>query len=109
MNPPTAVLVSAAALLAAACAGSSPSAPSSGDSAARGQAVSAVDGGAISGIFVKVGDKNWVTPDARGYFPTEMQPGDEDSVFARGDTIVERHTRLNLRAGDAPKITLIPA
>jgi hypothetical protein len=108
MNKLPAVLAAAVALLGAACAGSSPSAPSSADDSARGQAVSAVDGGAIAGIFVKVGDKNWVTPDARGYFSTDLHPGDENSVLVRGDTIVERHTRLDLRAGDAPKITLIP-
>jgi hypothetical protein len=58
---------------------------------------------------VKVGDRNWVIPDPRGYFPTDMQAGDENAVLVRGDAIVERYTRVNLRGGDSPKITLIPA
>jgi hypothetical protein len=108
MNGRAAILASAAALLASACAGSSPSAPSSGGaSAARAQAVSAVDGSAIAGISVKVGDQSWVTPDASGYFPSDMQAGDY-SVLVQGDAVVERHTRVNLGAGAPAKITLIP-
>jgi hypothetical protein len=110
MNERAAVLVSAVAFLAAACARSSPSAPSSTDgSAARGQAVSAIDGGTIPGILVKVDNGNWVTPDPGGYFPTDMQPGGDYSVLVRGDAVVERQARLNLRPGEAAKITLIPA
>lgn len=110
MNERAAMLACAAAVIAAACGGSSPSAPSPGGGAAEvAQAVSAIDGRAIGGISVKIENKNWVTPDANGYFPTDVQPGGEYSVVVRGDAVVERQTRLNVRAGDAPKVTLIPA
>jgi len=110
MTERAAILACAAAVITAACAGSSPSAPSpGGGSTELAQAVSAIDGSAIPGISVKVENKNWVTPDARGYFPTDLQPGGEYPVVVRGDAVVERHTLLNVKAGDAAKITLIPA
>jgi hypothetical protein len=109
VKQPAAVLAGVAALFAAACAGSSPSAPSSGDASARGQAVSAVDGSAVAGISVKIGDKSWVAADAHGYFPADVHPAGEYSVIVRGDSIVERQTQLNVGAGDAAKITLIPS
>ena len=93
----------------AACAGSSsPSAPDSGGTPSRGQAVSAVDGAAIAGISVKVGDKDWITPDSSGYFQADVSGAGDYPLVVRGNSVVERQTRVTLSPTDAARVTLIP-
>jgi hypothetical protein len=100
-----------AGLLASACAGSSPSAPTNTDSASRssyrGEAVSAIDGKPISGVAIKVGTSSAVSDDLGRFEVKDLQAG-AAVVTLSGGSIVERRRSVAIPA-DATKETLIPS
>jgi hypothetical protein len=100
-----------AALLASACAGSSPAAPTANDTGSRanyrGETVSALDGKPIPGVAIKIGTRSAVS-DTLGRF--ELTVPEEGTAIATlsGSSIVERRRSVAIPA-DAAKETLIPS
>jgi hypothetical protein len=98
-------------LLASACAGSSPSAPTSSDSGSvssyRGETVSAIDGRPISGVAVKVGTRAALSDDLGRFELTDLQEG-AAIVTLSGPSIVERRRSVAIPA-NTTKETLIPS
>jgi hypothetical protein len=108
---PGAPLTVLAAMLVSACAGSSPAAPTSGESASlssyRGETVSAIDGKPISGVAIKVGTRAALSDDVGRFELKDLQEG-AAIVTLSGSSIVERRRSLTFPA-DAAKETLIPS
>ena len=98
-------------VLAAACGGSSPSAPGSVDSPAfalRGETVSAIDGRPIAGVSVKVGAQTAVS-DAAGSFDVRNLHEGSETVTLSAPSIVERQKTITIPASGTARETLIPA
>jgi hypothetical protein len=100
-----------ASMLASACAGSSPSAPTTPDLGSllsyRGETVSAIDGTPISGVAVTVGTRAALSDDL-GRFELKDLLGGDTIVTLSGSSIVERRRSVAIPS-DATKETLIPA
>ena len=94
-------------ILASACAGSSPSAPTAGGASSyRGETVSAIDGKPIAGVTVTVGTRGAVSDTLGRFELRDLQDG-ETVVTLSGASVVERRRSVAIPA-DA-KETLIPA
>ena len=102
-------LIIVASILASACGGNTPSAPTATGALAsyRGETVSAVDGSPISGVAVKVGERAALSDSLGRFELNDLQEGDS-VVTLSGASIVERRRSLALPAGTA-KETLIPS
>ena len=104
-------LVLPACLLAAACGGSSPSAPGAVAESVfgmRGETVSAIDGRPISGVSVKIGSQTAVS-DAAGSFDVKNLSQGTDIVVLSGPSIVERQRTVIIPTAGAARETLIPS
>jgi hypothetical protein len=100
-----------ASILASACAGNSPSAPTTSDPGSllsyRGETVSAIDGTPISGVAIKVGTRGAVSDDLGRFELKDLQEGAAVLTLS-GSSIVERRRNVAI-PGDTTKETLIPA
>ena len=100
-----------ASTLASACAGNSPSAPTTTDPGSilfyRGETVSAIDGRPISGVAVQVGARAAVSDDLGRFELKDLQGGDAILTLS-GSSIVERRRSVAIPS-DAAKETLIPS
>lgn len=107
MRPLIFVLVMLAPL--AAC-GHSPSAPSQGASSGtlEGQAVSALDGAAVPGVSVRVGDSGPVLTDITGFFQVNVASAGTYAASLRGGPFVDRETTV-AAPGNRARLSLIPA
>lgn len=74
----------------------------------RGQAVSAVDGAAESGVSVLVGSARSVT-DQQGYFQADVGSAGPHPTAVSGGAIVERHTTLTSPVANVARLSLIPS
>ena len=101
----------ATSILASACSGSSPSAPTAGGPTSRlsyrGETVSAIDGTPISGVAIKVGTRAAISDNLGRFELTDLQDGPA-TVTLSGTSIVERRRNLAMTA-DVTKETLIPS
>src|SRR4051812_25766937 len=87
------------ALAVPACSNSSPSPPTSPDTASsfNGVTVSALDGQPIAGVTVRIGSKAALS-DATGAFRIE-NPGNGDlSATLTGTSVVERHSTIAMQS-----------
>ena len=94
---------------AAACSGSN-SSPTAPDAARvfEGQAVSAIDGTATTGVNIQIGNRSGQT-DANGNFQVDVDgPGTYAAVIT-GTPVVERRTSVSGPSSARTKIALIPA
>jgi hypothetical protein len=100
-----------ASMFAFACAGSSPSAPTTSDpgslSSYRGETVSAIDGLPISGVAIKVGTRAALSDDRGRFELNDLQEG-AAFVTLSGSSIVERRRSIAIPA-DTTTETLIPS
>jgi hypothetical protein len=98
-------------MLAPACAGGSPAAPTAPASGPlpsyRGETVSAIDGTPISGVAVKVGTRTALS-DTLGRFEVTDLPQGAAVVTLSGPSIVERRRSIDIPV-DAARETLIPS
>ncbi len=102
-------LAAAAMVAVSACTGS-PSGPSGSASAGmfRGQAVSAIDSGAESGVTVQIGSARSVT-DQQGFFQADVGSAGPHSTSFTGNSIVERLTTVTSPDSDVARLSLIPS
>ena len=101
-----------ASIMASACAGSSPSAPTTTDPVSsplsyRGETVSAIDGTPISGVAVKVGTRAALSDELGRFELQDLQEGAAILTLS-GSSIVERRRNVAIPA-DTAKETLIPS
>jgi hypothetical protein len=100
-----------ATILAAACAGSSPSGPTGADPGSagsyRGETVSAIDGRPIAGVAVKIGTHAAISDDLGRFELKDLRAG-AAILTLTGSSIVERRRDLAIPADTATE-TLIPA
>ena len=100
-----------ASMLAAACAGGTPSAPTTTDPVSllsyRGETVSAIDGSPISKVNVQVGNRAALSDDLGRFELKDLQGGDA-IVTLSGSSIVERRRSVAIPM-DAAKESLIPS
>jgi hypothetical protein len=98
-------------MLASACGGGSPSAPTTTEPGSllsyRGETVSAIDGTPIAGVAVKVGTHAAVSDNLGRFEVMNLQEGAEIMTLS-GSSIVERRRNVAIPA-DVTKETLIPS
>jgi len=96
-------------VLTAGCgaSGSSPAAPSAARTL-EGQVLSAVDGGAVGALNVRVGVHS-VKTDGAGNFQVDVGGAGSFDVVVTGTNAVERHTTVTGPSAEPAKITVIPA
>jgi matrixin len=97
-------------VLTAACS-HSPSAPSEGATTSgmlEGQAISALDGSAGSGVSVRVGDSRAVVTDAAGAFQVDVGAAGTYTAALHGGAFVDRETSV-AAPGSRARLSLIPA
>jgi hypothetical protein len=98
-------------MLAGACAGGSPSAPTAADNSSpasyRGETVSAIDGAPISGVAIKVGTRSAVSDDLGRFEVKDLQQGAAVATLS-GASIVERRRSIAIPV-NATRETLIPS
>jgi len=87
--------------------GSNPAAPSASRTL-EGQVLSAVDGGAIGALNVRVGVHS-VKTDPGGNFQVDVGAAGSFDVLVTGTGAVERHTTVTGPSAERAKITVIPA
>ena len=92
--------------------GSSPTEPGptggSSSSVLQGQTVNAIDGAASPNLSIQIGNRSAVTSDSSGFFQVDVDPGTYRTIV-RGDSIVERDTRLTGPSSNRLRLSLIPA
>ena len=74
----------------------------------EGRAVSALDGGAVSGVSVRVGSSPAVTTDATGLFQVEMDAVGTYAATLRGGAFIERETSVTGPGSGVPQLSMIP-
>jgi hypothetical protein len=92
--------------------GSSPTEPASpggsgSSSVLQGQTVNAIDGAASPNLSVQVGNRFPVTSDSSGFFQIDVDPGTYRTIV-RGNSVVERDTRLTGPSSNRLRLSLIP-
>jgi len=105
------ILVPMIALLPLVACGSSPTEPSpsgGGSTVLQGQTVSAIDGAASPNLSVQIGARS-VTSDGSGFFQLDVGAVGTYRTLIRGNSVVERETRIIGPTSDRARVSMIPS